>query len=146
MRKSSRYRALAAVFGLGLAVACLPANANAVRADPVTGQDHPGNVVAIDWQFVPDVVHVHHGQTFKFANYDLIQGIPSHSIDEYIPGCTAPPYPEGAGAKCATTRFSSGLVDWMQVHRVHGVDKLPPGTYQFVCQVHPFMHGTLIVE
>jgi plastocyanin len=34
----------------------------------------------------------------------------------------------------------------MQVHQVHGVDKLPPGTYQFVCQVHPFMHGTLIVE
>jgi len=147
MKRSSRYRALAATVGLGLALACLPSNASAaVPADPYTGQDHPGDVFAFGWQFYPDVVHIHHGGTFKFANYDVIQGIPSHSIDELIPGCTAPPYPKGAGSHCAPTRFSSGLVDWMQVHKMHGVDKLPPGTYKFVCQVHPFMRGTLIVD
>lgn len=147
MKRSSRYRALAATFGLGLAIACVPSNASAsVPADPYTGQDHPGDVFAFDWHFYPDVVHIHHGGTFKFANYDFIQGIPSHSIDEAIPGCTEPPYGKGAGHNCPATRFSSGLIDWGQVHEMHGVDKLPKGTYDFVCQVHPFMKGHIIVE
>ncbi len=98
------------------------------------------------FEYFPSEVHIHEGETFKFANYDVVQGQPSHSIDEFIPGCTAPPYKPGAGKNCPRTRFSSGLTDWMQVHEVHGTDKLAPGTYQFVCQVHPFMRGTLVVE
>jgi plastocyanin len=143
MKRSSRYRALAATFGLGLGLACIPSNAH---ADPVTGQDHPGDVIAFNWHFYPDVVHIHRGASFKFANYDAIQGIPAHSLVQYIPGCTAPPYPKGAGSHCPQTRFGTGVVDWMDVSKVHGVEKLPPGTYDFVCQVHPFMRGKLIVE
>lgn len=143
MKHGSPYRALAATFGLGLALASVPGNAN---ADPITGQDHPGDVVVLGWQYLPNDVHIQHGETFSFGNYDVIQGIPSHSIDEYIPGCTAPPYPKGAGKNCRAPRFSSGLVDWMQVHEVRGTDTLKPGTYEFVCQVHPFMRGNLIVE
>jgi plastocyanin len=143
MKQSTRYRALAATFVLGLGLASIPGNAS---ADPITGQDHPGDVMTFGFQYFPSTVHIHHGETFKFANYDVIQGIPSHSIDQLIPGCTAPPYSKTAGKGCPTTAFSSGLVDWMQVHEVHGTDKLAPGSYPFVCQVHPFMRGTLVVE
>lgn len=143
MKQTTRYRALAATFVLGLGLAALPSNA---QADPFTGQDHPGDVFTYAFQYFPSEVHIHKGETFKFANYDVIQGQPSHSIDEFIPGCTAPPYKPGAGKDCPRTRFSSGLTDWMQVHEVHGTDKLAPGTYQFVCQVHPSMRGTLVVE
>lgn len=143
MKQSTRYRALAATFVLGLGLAALPGSAS---ADPITGQDHPGDVFTYGFQYLPGEVHIHQGETFKFANYDVIQGQPSHSIDHYIPGCTAPPYGPGAGKDCPPTRFSSGLTDWMQVHEVHGTDKLAPGSYDFVCQVHPYMRGTLVVE
>lgn len=143
MKQNSRYRALAVTFGIGVALACMPGQAS---ADPYTGQDHPGDVTVFGLQYMPGTVHIKQGSTFKFANYDVIQGIPSHSLDEYIEGCTAPPYPKNAGANCPPTRFSSGLTDWMQVHTVHGTDKLPKGEYPFVCQVHPFMRGTLVVE
>lgn len=143
MRISTRSRALALTAGLGLALACVPTNAT---ADPITGQDHPGDVAVLGWQYLPAEVHIHQGETFTFGNYDPIQGMPSHSIDEYIPGCTAPPYGKGAGKNCPPTRFTSALVDWGHVHEVRGTDTLEPGSYDFVCQVHPFMRGTLVVE
>lgn len=143
MKPSTRYRALAATFTLTLGLAALPGNA---QADPITGQDHPGDVFTYAYHYFPSEVHIQHGETFKFANYDVIQGQPSHSIDEFIPGCTAPPYGKNAGKNCPTTRFSSGLTDWMQVHEVHGTDKLAKGSYEFVCQVHPSMRGTLVIE
>ncbi|MGQ0467436.1 MAG: cupredoxin domain-containing protein [Sporichthyaceae bacterium] len=142
MRIGPRSLLPAAAAALALA-ALVPANAS---ADPVTGQPHPADVAVAGWQYLPGTVHIKAGTTFKFGNYDPIQGIPSHSIDEYIPGCTAPPYGKGAGSKCPPTRFSSGLTDWFQVHTVHGTDKLKPGEYPFVCQVHPFMRGTLVVK
>jgi plastocyanin len=146
MKQSTRYRALAATFVLGLGLAAIPGNASADPIEDYTGQSHPGDVFTYGFQYFPSEVHISRGQTFKFANYDVIQGIPSHSIDQLIPGCTAPPYGKGAGKNCPPTRFSSGLVDWMQVHEVHGTEKLAPGSYPFVCQVHPSMRGTLVVE
>lgn len=147
MKQSNRYRALAAAFVLGLGLAAFPGSAEADPIEDYTTQAHPADVFASGWQYFPsNEIRIPQGGTFKFGNYDAIQGIPSHSIDEYIPGCTAPPYKAGAGAKCPPTRFSSGLTDWMQVHEMHGTDKLAKGSYEFVCQVHPFMRGTLIVE
>ena len=143
MKHITRYRALAATFVLGLGLASLPGNA---AADPFTGQDHPGDVFTFGFQYYPSEVRIQEGETFKFANYDVVQGIPSHSIDQFIPGCTAPPYGKGAGKGCPPTRFSSGLTDWMQVHEVNGTEKLAPGSYDFTCQVHPSMRGRLIVE
>jgi len=144
MKQSTRYRAFAATFVLGLGLAAIPGSA---QADPITGQDHPGDVIIFGWQYFPSSdIHVAQGHNFTVGNYDVIEGIPSHSIDEAIPGCTEPPYGKGAGKNCPPTRFSSGLVDWGQVHQMHGVDKLPKGTYDFVCQVHPFMKGHIIVE
>lgn len=119
-----------------------------VAADPITGQNHPGDVTAVEYQYVPGTVHVKHGETFSFGNYDLRAGIPGHSIVEVVKGCTVPPYtgnnPGNGG--CRFPRFTSGLVDHGHVHKVSGVKGLPPGTYKFTCQVHPGMRGTLIVE
>jgi hypothetical protein len=147
MKQSTRYRALATIFVFGLGLAAIPGTASADPIEDFTTQAHPADVFASGWQYFPsNEIRIPQGGTFKFGNYDVIQGIPSHSIDELIPGCTAPPYGKTAGKNCPPTRFSSGLADWMQVKTMSGTDKLPKGTYEFICQVHPSMRGTLIVE
>lgn len=109
---------------------------------------HPADVFILNWEYFPSTVTIQQGGSLTVGNYDVERGIPAHSLDEVVPGCTAPPYtgnnPGGPG--CRYPRFSSGLVDHGQVHDVHGVEKLPPGSYQFGCQVHEFMKGNLVVE
>lgn len=133
-----------------LAVGVPGPGAPPANADEITGYDHPADVFAFAaWKYVPATVTVNQGQSFKFGNYDPFGGIPAHSLDELVPGCTAPPYTKnnaGNDGTCAYPRFSSGLVDHGQVHAMHGVDKLAVGSYEFICQVHPFMTGTLIVK
>lgn len=149
MNHNLRLRVLLVAALIGVLSVPIGANAEvsapSAAADPITGQDHPGDVFTMAWEYFPSTVTIGRGETFKFANYDVIQGIPSHSIDEFIPGCTAPPYTTDPRT-CPKTRFSSGLVDHGHVHEVNGTETLEPGTYEFVCQVHPFMHGTLVVE
>src|SRR4051794_21938630 len=41
--------------------------------------------------------------------------------------------------------FSSETVSTGTETPVNGADKLPPGTYDFICSVHPYMTGTLTV-
>jgi plastocyanin len=144
-RTRLRYKpvAVAAVIALPLLAA-----AAAAQADPVTGQDHPGDVAVVESQYVPSTVRVKQGESFTFGNYDPRGGIPAHSIVESVPGCTDAPYignNEGQG-KCRYPRFSTGLVDHGYVHKTYHVEDLAPGKYEFTCQVHPDMHGTLIVE
>ncbi len=109
---------------------------------------HPADVFAFNLEYVPSTVTIKQGDSLTFGNYDPNRGIPAHSLDEVVPGCTAPPYtgnnPGGPG--CRYPRFSSGLTDHGQVHDVHGVEKLEPGSYPFICQVHEFMRGTLVVQ
>ncbi|MGQ0624096.1 MAG: hypothetical protein ACT4PP_05485 [Sporichthyaceae bacterium] len=152
MNHIRRFRLVAVAAGLGLAAGALAiaggtssAGASAPTAAAIGGEAHPADVAVLGWQYIPSTVRIPRGTTFTFGNYDVVQGIPSHSIDELIPGCTAPPYTSDA-RKCPRTRFSSGLTDWTLVNTVRGTDKLPVGTYGFVCQVHPFMRGTLVVE
>jgi plastocyanin len=126
----------------------LLSGAAAAVADPVTGQDHPGDVGVVEYQYTPSTVRVEQGHTFTFGNYDPRAGIPGHSIVEVIPGCTSPPYTGNnpGNGTCTYPRFTSGLVDHGHVHKVSGVKSLAPGRYHFTCQVHPEMHGTLIVQ
>ena len=111
-------------------------------------QNHPADVFVINWQYIPDVVHVKAGHTFKFGNYDVIFGNPGHSLTEVVKDCTAAPFNGNNPGKgnCSYPRFSSGFTDWTYVNEVHEVDTLSPGTYSFTCQVHPFMRGTLVVD
>jgi plastocyanin len=119
-----------------------------VPADQITGQDHPADVFVEAWQYVPSTIHVRKGQSIKFGNYDMWPygaGVAAHSLEEAIPGCTTPPYNTNKGCS-RLPRFTSGLTDHGYVHKVEGVEDLPPGQYPFVCQVHSQMRGTLIVE
>lgn len=137
------------VFGTVVAVAALVLLVPVpTGADPITGYDHPADVFVMNWNYVPSTVEIERGQSLTFGNYDLYFGVPAHSLDEEVVGCTAPPYTgnnPGRG-QCTYPRFSSGLVDHGQVHRVRGVELLPPGKYTFTCQAHGFMRGTLVVK
>ncbi len=125
-----------------------PATAAPAPRPALEMQAHPADVAVVQWQYVPAEVTIKQGQTLTFGNYDPVAGVPAHSLDEAVPGCTAPPYtgnnPGRAG--CRQPSFSSGLVDHGHVHPVYGVENLLPGRYGFTCQVHPFMTGTLIVQ
>src|SRR5438105_1315005 len=78
-----------------------------------------------------------HGATPQFFNPDLYGGPfggKKHTItevrDRSDPG---PP------------RFDV-TVAWGQAAPIAGVEKLDSGTYHFICRVHPFMKGTLVVK
>lgn len=109
---------------------------------------HPADVFVVNWEYIPSTVTIQQGEKLVFGNYDPARGVPAHSLDEVVPGCTSPPYtgnnPGGPG--CRYPRFSSGLADHGQAHYVSGVEKLEPGSYDFTCQVHEFMKGTLVVQ
>ena len=122
--------------------------AGQVPADQITGQDHPADVFVEAWQYIPPTVRVKRGQSIKFGNYDMYPygaGIAAHSLEEAIPGCTTPPYNTDKGCD-RYPLFTSALTDHGYVHKVEGVEKLPPGSYPFTCQIHSQMRGTLIVE
>ena len=153
--KSSRVAIVAAVLGLGALGLAAPASAEKAAPSPqaapvspsddITGQDHPADVFTMAWQYIPTTVHVARGGSIKFGNYDMYPygaGVTAHSLTEAVPGCTEPPF-----TKCDRfPRFSSALTDHGYVHKVEGVEKLPPGQYPFTCQMHQQMRGTLIVQ
>lgn len=150
MPRINGHRLLGAVALAGALVMALAAPAGAHKvssparpADAITGQEHPAQVFAFSLHYVPSTVTIRQGESLTFGNYDPVFGVPAHSLDEVVPDCTAPPY---TGQNCRYPRFSSGLVDHGYVHHVNGVESLPPGTYEFTCQVHPFMRGTLVVR
>jgi plastocyanin len=155
---SKRVAVVAAVLSLGALGLAGPASAEKAAApaaqktqqpsDDITGQDHPADVFVEAWQYIPSTVHVKRGSKIKFGNYDMYPygaGIAAHSMEEAIPGCTAPPYHTGKGCD-RYPRFTSGLTDHGYVHKVEGVEALPPGSYPFTCQIHSQMKGTLVVE
>ncbi|HEX6381142.1 MAG TPA: hypothetical protein VF180_07850 [Acidimicrobiia bacterium] len=147
---------LVTVIGLGALGLAGPASAEKAApaqqapapSDDITGQDHPADVSVQAWQYIPPTVHVKRGSKIKFGNYDMYPygaGIAAHSMEEAIPGCTSPPYHTNKGCD-RYPLFTSALTDHGYVHNVEGVDKLPPGQYDFTCQIHSQMRGTLVVE
>lgn len=144
MTRTNRRRLAGIVSAAALVITMAAAPAGADKSD----QPHPAEIFAFNFQYVHvgdavNVMTIKQGESFKFGNYDPIMGIQAHSLSEIVPSCTAPPH---NGTNCRYPRFSSGLVDHGYVHNVAGANKLPAGTYQFNCQVHAFMKGTLIVK
>jgi len=109
-----------------------------VAAAPVAGGGGGRFVTAWFTHYVPDTITVARGATPEFFNPDLYGGPfggKRHTITElrdrhFDPG---PP------------RFDVS-VDFGHAAPITGVEKLGPGTYHFICRVHPFMKGTLVIN
>ena len=120
--------------------------AAAEAADPMADNPLPDNSVAdggfvTAWftHYIPEKIKVARGSTPQFFNPDLYGGPfggKRHTITEVRNLHFGPPGPP---------RFDVS-VDFGQVAALTGVEKLEPGTYDFVCRIHPFMKGKLIVE
>ena len=115
-------------------------------ADPMADNPVPDNSVAdggflTAWftHYIPEKLKVPRGSTPQFFNPDLYGGPfggKRHTITEVRNLHFDPPGPP---------RFDVS-VGFGQVAPLTGVEKLKPGTYDFICRVHPFMKGKLIVE
>jgi plastocyanin len=118
----------------------------AEAAGPMADNPVPDNSVSdggflTAWftHYIPDKLKVARGTTPQFFNPDLYGGPfggKRHTITEVRNLHFEPPGPP---------RFDVS-VDFGQVAPLAGVEKLKPGTYDFICRVHPFMKGKLIVE
>ena len=98
-----------------------------------------GNVAAWFTHFIPEKIAVARGTTPQFFNPDLYGGPfggKRHTITEVRNRYFDAPGPP---------RFDVS-VDFGHAAPIAGVEKLPPGAYDFICRVHPFMKGKLIVE
>ena len=98
-----------------------------------------GFVTAWFTHYIPQKIVVAHGSTPRFFNPDLYGGPfggRRHTITEVRNLHFDPPGPP---------RFDVS-VDFGHAAPITGVEKLQPGTYDFICRVHPFMKGKLIVQ
>lgn len=90
---------------------------------------HPGpaanaksaTIVISNFQFIPDEVTVHDGEELIIHNEDQV----NHTFT------------------AVNRDFNTGVIP--PGHTVHFVVHLKPGTYPFLCLIHQFMTGTLIV-
>jgi plastocyanin len=90
---------------------------------------HPGpnakstsaTIVISNFQFIPDEVTVHDGEELIIHNEDQV----NHTFT------------------AVNRAFNTGIIP--PGHTVRFVVHLKPGTYPFLCLIHQFMTGTLIV-
>lgn len=88
-------------------------------------------VVAVNNHFVPETINLDQGGTLQFVNID--GGSDTEFHGHTLTDLHEPP------------RFTSALVAFPEAGEVKGVSSLAAGTYNFFCQVHPFMKGRLVV-
>lgn len=79
---------------------------------------------AMNYGYLTPSVTMNKGGTLSYTNYDAIK----HNVSS----------PDGL--------FRSELADGGQTVPVAGVEKLEPGTYEFLCEPHPNMKGQLTVR
>jgi outer membrane protein assembly factor BamB/plastocyanin len=79
---------------------------------------------AQSYGYLTPSVTINKGGTVSYTNYDAVK----HNVAS----------PKGL--------FRSELIDGGQTVAVEGVEKLDPGTYEFLCQPHPNMKGQLTVR
>jgi plastocyanin len=107
------------IAGAGLvAVSLLLFNAGRVEAAP--------NVVTVEirnFEFQPAAVTVHPGDTVEWKNEDNV--------------------PHTATAETPKPGFDSGTIQPGETWRYEAREK---GTYNYICTIHPYMKGKLIVQ
>ena len=113
---------LTTIAGVGLvAVSLLPFNPGRVEA----GSDGP-KVVTVEirnFAFDPATVTVHPGDTVEWKNEDNV--------------------PHTATANTPKPGFDSGVIQPGAAWRYAAREK---GTYNYICKIHPYMKGKLIVQ
>lgn len=125
-----RWSVLGAIAVVGLA-ACAPAASNSAgygsAAGPPTSASAPPAVPAgaaevgiANFKFMPATVTIKVGDTVGWTNHDDI----GHTVSFAGPGINSKVLQRN-------DRFS------------HAFDA--PGTYTYICSIHPFMHGTVVV-
>ena len=90
----------------------------AVTVAPRTVQKGDMQVQIVNFTFAPGTVTIRAGQAVEWTNRDSI----AHTVD--FSGVTSNVLTRG---DTYTQRF------------------MTPGTYHYICSIHPFMHGTVIV-
>jgi plastocyanin len=102
-------------------------------AGPVQGQilAGPGGYVSVG-NYYTVVVAITKGQTVTFSNYDIE---PHDVISTKTVG-------KGVHSR---PLFQSRLLDFGGSAPVAGVTRLPPGSYEFYCSLHPWMRAQLVV-
>ncbi len=110
----------------------------APAADASVAAAGPGGTFA---GYATPVVVSQQGERLDFTNLD----IDAHDIVSDDRATGSEPWcifhPQGA---CPL--FASKLIGLGETDEVIGVDYLLPGSYKFICSVHPWMQGTLIVS
>jgi plastocyanin len=109
----------AATGGMAHMAIAAPAPGAALGAQS-TGLPRKGDafVQIVNFRFSPAVIRIHAGQTVAWTNRDVV----AHTVD--LSGVTSNVLSRG---DTYTQRFTA------------------PGTYPYICSIHPFMHGMVVV-
>ncbi len=76
-----------------------------------------------NYAFTPKVIHVHVGQSIHWVNED--------NVGHNVTGTSGPGF-------TASPTFSQGGSFTLKLSK--------PGTYTYICTIHPFMKGTIVVS
>ncbi|MFT5223643.1 MAG: plastocyanin [Glaciecola sp.] len=107
------------VAAIGGSTATLPVGAAMVVFSPVASSST--NPI----RYAPDTIVLSAGSSIEFVNLDTV----THTITD------------ATGAR----RFDTGFVNLGATATVAGLESLAPGTYDFICQLHPVMTGTITI-
>jgi plastocyanin len=132
VRLRRRYVLLVAL--LGVATAVLPAIASSETSPSITAHDEPGPYGYGAHSWMPSTATVGSGGVVSFAN-------PSSEVPHGLKFTGGPGTPSCAGIPAAANT-EAGELNW------HGECTFStPGTYTFICTVHPGeMKGTIVVN
>jgi len=109
------------VLVVGLLLAACGTQSNAGIHPGPNAQATRATIVISNFQFIPDELTVHDGEELIIHNEDQV----NHTFT------------------AVNRAFNTGIIP--PGHTVHFIVHLKPGTYPFLCLIHQFMTGTLIV-
>jgi plastocyanin len=101
---------------------------HAVASEPANSEGAKQNVVTVEireFRFAPPTVTVHEGDTVEWKNDDSVPHTATENVEDKTPA------------------FDSGNIQTAASWRYVAQKK---GTYNYICTLHPNMHGKLIVE
>jgi plastocyanin len=126
-----RKTTLVATLVLSVALTLIAATgypSHAIAGQPANSEGAKQNVVTVEireFRFAPATVTVHEGDTVEWKNDDSVPHTATENVEDKTPA------------------FDSGNIQTAASWRYVAQKK---GTYNYICTLHPNMHGKLIVE